>query len=549
MALRMVALNHLPNGQFFSRKVIPVDVRDAYSRLYGGHWEAQLRQPADTPRPEAKTRHAEWIAEIETRIETLRAQRRGEGQPLTRLNALALAGRWYVWFVKQYEEDPGPEKRWKKLSQVLVWEVIYPHAPASYHERPEADPEWEWAKDLKVRTAVRPLIAEEARVARFLADEGIALNQEAHVRFVDAVSDNLLPAISLLERRAGGDYSRDSTPDRFPAFTNGPARGTGVGCWELFEAFVKATKPADKTVQRWRAVFLEMQREFAEVGAEGITEDKARVWVHGLISAERSALTVREIWLSASRRVFRWAREHKRIHQNPFAEIKVDVPRKVQTREDGKAFTEEEVRTILSASLKYTKPATPTERTRRWVPWLCAYSGARPGEITQLRGSDIEARDGMYVMKLTPDAGTVKNRKIRVVPLHEHIIGQGFIEMVKEVGKGALFYNDATPQRVSADPLKPTRRRADTARAHLGTWVRGLGITDPELSPNHSWRHTFKRIAEAVGITEKVHDAITGHTPATEGRKYGQPSVTDMAKALKKFPRYRLDEPLDTGKR
>ena len=29
MALRMVALNRLPNGQFFSRKVIPVDVRDA----------------------------------------------------------------------------------------------------------------------------------------------------------------------------------------------------------------------------------------------------------------------------------------------------------------------------------------------------------------------------------------------------------------------------------------------------------------------------------------------------------------------------------------
>ena len=29
MALRMVALIRLPNGQFFSRKVIPVDVRDA----------------------------------------------------------------------------------------------------------------------------------------------------------------------------------------------------------------------------------------------------------------------------------------------------------------------------------------------------------------------------------------------------------------------------------------------------------------------------------------------------------------------------------------
>jgi succinyl-CoA synthetase alpha subunit len=33
-------------------------------------------------------------------------------------------------------------------------------------------------------------------------------------------------------------------------------------------------------------------------------------------------------------------------------------------------------------------------------------------------------------MKLPPDAGTMKNRKTRIVPLHEHIIAQGFIGMV-----------------------------------------------------------------------------------------------------------------------
>ncbi len=541
MALRMVALGRAKDGCWFARKGIPEDVRDSYARLYGVRREAHLRLPRDTSHHEAKTRHAEWMAEIETRIATLRAERNGEGQPLTRLNAIALAGRWYKWFVGQHEGDPGPAKRWQEMSDHLVWEVIYPEAPDSYHENPEADPHWEWAKEPEVREAVRPQVAELARVATFLASTGMALNATAYALFVDAVSDNLLLAISVLKRRADGDYSRDDTPDSFPPFTDAPTRGTGVSCWELFEAFVNATQPAENTVQRWRAVFLEMQREFAEVGAEGITEDKARTWIHGLISTDRSALTVREIWLSASRRVFSWGREQKRIRQNPFAEIKVDVPRKVQTREDGKAFTDKEVRTILKASLKYAKPATPTERTRRWVPWLCAYSGARSGEITQLRGSDIEARDGMYVMKLTPEAGTVKSGKIRVVPLHEHIIAQGFIEMVNQIGKGALFYNDVTPRRVSSDPLKPTRRRAATARAHLGTWVRGLGITDPEVSPNHSWRHTFKRIAEAVGITEKVHDAITGHTPATEGRKYGQPNVADMAEALKKFPRYKLD--------
>lgn len=541
MALRMVALNRAADGRWFARKGIPEDVREDYQRLYGTKREAHLKLAAGTPKHEAKARLGEWEAEVETRIATLRAQRNGEGQPLTRLNAIALAGRWYLWFVKQHEADPGKPGYWKGLGDIMVWEVIRPHAPESYEEDPRSDPDWNWAKEPDVREAVRPLIAEEARVATFLASEGKALNPTAYALFVDAVSDNLLPAFSLLEKRANGDYSRDETPDTFPAFNAGPLRASGVGCWELFEAYVHAVKPAPTTVSRWRAVFLAMQRQFAEVGAEGITEDAARAWIHSQISEKRQASTVREVWLSASRTVFAWARVHKRIHQNPFKEVKVDVPRKVQRREDGRSFTNEEALTILKASLTYQKPATPTERTRRWVPWVCAYSGARSGEITQLRGLDIEKRDGFHVMKITPEAGTTKTGQVRVVPLHEHLIAQGFIEMVKQVGNGALFYNDKTPQKMSSDPLKPSRPRAATARAHLGTWVRELGIDDPDISPNHSWRHLFKRIGDEVGMSERINDAITGHAPPTEGRKYGPPKVASMAEALKKFPRYKLD--------
>jgi hypothetical protein len=35
-----------------------------------------------------------------------------------------------------------------------------------------------------------------------------------------------------------------------------------------------------------------------------------------------------------------------------------------------------------------------------------------------------------------------------------------------------------------------------------------------------------------------MSDAITGHAAATDGRKYGAPTVEDMAEALKRFPRY-----------
>ncbi|MCC8941482.1 hypothetical protein H8A99_34855 [Bradyrhizobium sp. Arg68] len=375
MALRMVGLIRAKGGGWFARKGVPADVRDAYERLYGVRWEAQLKLPGNTPKHEAKKQLAEWAAEIETRIAALRAQKNGEGQPLTKLNAVALAGRWYSWFIEQHEDDPGLPKRWSEMGEHLVWNVLRPEAPEEYERNPKADPGWEWVREPEVREAVRPQVAEMARTASFLANAGIALTPPAHALFVDAVGNNLYPAISLLERRARGDYSPDTTPETFPPFVQGaPQRVTGLSCWQLFEGFVRATQPAPTTVSRWRAVFLQMQKDFADRAANGITEDDARAWVTGLVSEERTAYTVREVWLSSSRRVFGWASQHKHISKNPFAEVRVDVPRKIRTRET-KAFRPEEAQLILRAALAYRDPKTPRERARRWVPWLCAYSG------------------------------------------------------------------------------------------------------------------------------------------------------------------------------
>jgi integrase len=379
-----------------------------------------------------------------------------------------------------------------------------------------------------------------ARVASFLANAGLALNNEAHVLLVDAISDNLYGALSLLQRRAEGDYTPDKTPESFPAFVQGAAhRVSGLSCWQLFEAYVIAVKPADSTVTRWRSVFSQMQKDFDDVAANGISEDAARSWIARLPSEERGPKTVREIWLSGSRTVFGWGVRHKHVSKNPFNGIKVDVPRETRGRET-KAFRPEEAKTILRAASAYKDPKTARDRTRRWVPWLCAYSGARAGEMTQLRGVDVQRRGSVHAIVLTPDAGTIKTRKPRIVPIHEHIVEQGFLEFVRRMGKGPLFYNPHDATKSKADPIKPKRSRAATARAHLSDWVREIGVTDPEVSPTHAWRHTFKQTADRAGIPEKVHDEITGHEHPTEGRKYGAPTIEDMADAMKKFPRYAL---------
>jgi len=102
-----------------------------------------------------------------------------------------------------------------------------------------------------------------------------------------------------------------------------------------------------------------------------------------------------------------------------------------------------------------------------------------------------------------------------------------------------LFY-DPAEQQVSSDPTNPKRTRSVSVRQRLGDWVRKLGVADTEPRPNHAWRHTFKQIADRVGISERMSDYITGHAHRTIGAKYGAPTVEHMAAALQKFPRYEI---------
>jgi integrase len=302
-------------------------------------------------------------------------------------------------------------------------------------------------------------------------------------------------------------------------------------------------------------VFITLDAYLKGRSVDDLDPDEAQRWIASLITSKRKARTVKDTWASASRTVFAWAVGQKLIKTNPFADVAktIRVPRQVKNREDDKAFSPAEQQTILKAALAVKDISTPVKAAYRWAPWLCAYSGARAGEITQLRGQDIEQRSfagsgGHYwVMKLTPDAGTIKGLQARTVPIHEHVIEQGFLDFVKSRGRGPLFYRPDTKKHSGAgssasaeDPLRPRRPRAVKTLDKLAEWVRKLGVTDTEIQPNHAWRHTFKQKAARVKIEKVVRDAICGHAAQSEGDAYEKPLVEDMAKALKLFPRYEI---------
>jgi len=535
MASLMTALKRSKSGGYEARKVIPLDVRPAYAKLYAVRWEAKLRIPAGTSLHEAKTLFGEWIAEIESRISILRASARGEGQSLTVRNANALAGRWYSWFLAQHENSNTNHQHWADMVEFLLWDIIYPLAPNSFHEDTAADPYWEWKNAPEVRVQVRPVVAENARTASFLIAQNMTLLPAANNLFLDAVESNLLTAFGRLEQLARGDYSPDQALQYFPEFVESHKKSQGgLRCWALYEAWLIAVKPSAGTRQRWHVVLKTLDAEFASV--EDVTLPRARTWMDGLIKNGRSARNIGKVWRTALKTVFAWAVRQGLVDTNVFKEITITVPKKTQERET-KAFTAAEAHEILRATLQYAEPRTVEESARRWVPWLCAYTGARGGEITQLRGSDILTHGDYSFAKLSPSAGKIKTGKGRTVPLHQHLIDQGFLSFVETRGSGPLFYT-ASPNIERKDAMRPKATDADRIREKIGTWVRSLGITDREISPNHAWRHTFKAQAARSGIDARYNDAITGHAPATTGQSYGAPTAEDMARALEKFPRY-----------
>lgn len=71
---------------------------------------------------------------------------------------------------------------------------------------------------------------------------------------------------------------------------------------------------------------------------------------------------------------------------------------------------------------------------------VCAYTGARVNEITQLRGEDVSEVNGIWTVHITPEAGSVKTGEARSVPLHPHLIELGLVEVLSGT-KGPIFYD------------------------------------------------------------------------------------------------------------
>ena len=527
---RVSNMKKIKSGAFKARKAIPAAVRAAYQKLYGQSWEVIFTLPAGTSPSVAKAQHAEWLALVERRIAALQTNGTNAPSPpaFTQQQADALAGDWYRQFVAAREAEPGDAVGWEDAlsdaEDVLLGRVDLPD-----YVRADAE--------------------------RFLTDRGLSLTGASHDKFHTALCREFRAAAATLLSRSEGNRGHDAHLDSLEPH-NGPVGaqqapvlsvssgrpvGTTTSAVALLEAYAADRGVAPSTLRRWEPVMVALDTQPWQR-----PQWDAQAWIDNLVTAGRGKGTVKRTWFAACNTVMRWAKRRKKVTANPFSDVMVSVPKKVTTREAGRAFSDGEAKTILSAALQV--PLLPIgsngsqqSASRRWLPWLMAYTGARAGEVAQLRAGDVDP--ARKTILITPEAGTIKTGKARVVPVHAGLIEQGFLEFVKAVlaakgPGGALFWDDSVPAKTDAK-----HRRSDMAANKLGRWVRGLGITDPGVSPNHAWRHTFKTLARRAGIDQGIRDAICGHSSRSVAQDYEHVSVEDMAEAIKRFPRYTVTAP------
>jgi integrase len=220
------------------------------------------------------------------------------------------------------------------------------------------------------------------------------------------------------------------------------------------------------------------------------------------------------------------------IPVNPFAGMAVEQGGKES--EAREPWTPEELPRLFASPVfnSYSLPQGDTALTRKagldaayWVPLLCLYTGARPGEVCQLWTDDVsEVQDSkgglMLVLEFRQNVKrgqSLKNPSSwRVLPIHTELIRLGLRD----------YWQSITVQQGLPGPLFPAipKLGVNGPGGQFGQWFgafkKAQGFSGTKTL--HSFRHTVETELGFADVPGTLVDAITGHEGSGIGRKqYG----------------------------
>ena len=506
---------HPKTGIFWLRKRVPKDLVSVVGRI------EEKRSLATRDPFEAKRRLAEALLQVEARWADLRSVP-GTTAPLTNSGSTSLSEReaheiarvFYDRYLEVYSGNPSegfwkPEigqTLWRKVDTDLLWN----------------SPEWRLSYD-RQRFA-EAWCAEEAQ--GISAHRGLQLDEAELAVLSRAIGAAVHSASLKLQRLLQGEYEALLPPTTKFEAPSDLLRGSnaGVSFVRLFDGWRAEKLPSDKTSYAWKRVMDQLSAHLGHTDGGRLTPEDLIGWKNALVEAGLKGKTIRDGKLAPLRAILQWGLDNRLLKENVAERVSVSIKSRVTERIRG--YTDEEARIVLAAALN------ESTSLKRWVPWICAYTGARVAEVCQLRAEDLRRRDGVWFLALAAEAGSLKNANSeRALPVHSALIDAGFPAFVAQVKSGPLFA-DVKPDRFGS--------RGGNGTKVLSRWVREQGLSDLRISPNHSWRHRFKTLGRRHGLASDIVDAITGHGRKTVADSYGEFELAALYREIEKIPRLQL---------
>jgi len=361
--------------------------------------------------------------------------------------------------------------------------------------------------------------------------------------------------LEMIRDRNAGEWPEVPKPSSIPT-SRGSVSETGSNTptiSAMLDAWLAERRPRLGTENEWRRAVRRWEELHGDTPVGAITKAQVSAFKDALLKAparpphdiralplpemitaaaskglSRVSPTAVNKTVNAIKSILGYAVRNGKIEVNPASGVSAIVPPKSED-EERQPFTPDQVCKVLEAALKEKRESD------RWLPWMAAFMGARRDEMALARVSDIQTENGITYLRIT-DAGDGRSLKTkssrRNVPLHSLLIQSGFLDYVEGLQKGGGLFPDLN----TAAYTKRFARMLDK-----------IGLDDPNLVL-HSFRHTFKDACRAAGITEEVHDALTGHAGGGSGvgRSYGRGVPLDvLAGAVEKigYPELRVSRP------
>ena len=193
--------------------------------------------------------------------------------------------------------------------------------------------------------------------------------------------------------------------------------------------------------------------------------------------------------------------------------------------EERDAFSDAQVEAYCKASPE----ATPLQF---WLMPLGAYTGARIGELAQLRASDVEQIGEVWCLRIREGDGQGLKTEAskRDIPLHPALIKAGFLKFVEEV-------RAERPQGWLWSELSDTRDKSDTASKWANRIRKRVAGIEGSTFGYHSLRHTVATKLAEAGVDPIYRADILGHSrEGTESDvRYAKTNVAGLLGRIQKI--------------